>query len=94
MTHFSCEIDCSNGENTFACKTPCKCQNGGICDESNGECTCKPGWTGEVCGNRCVTGTYGLNCSNVCDCFHDASCNHVTGEPDFNFMTMTLTVGF
>lgn len=35
---------------------------------------------GPVCANRCPDGVWGNNCSELCDCFNGASCNHITGE--------------
>lgn len=38
------------------------------------------GWRGHMCEEQCPGELYGVNCSNVCHCRNDASCNHVTGE--------------
>lgn len=38
------------------------------------------GWTGDVCANRCPTGTYGQNCEQACECFNGGYCHHITGE--------------
>jgi len=73
-----CEEKCKSGKNGDECKSICRCQNGGICNDDL-SCTCPPGWIGSVCGNRCQPGFYGLNCSQVCECFNGASCDHVTG---------------
>lgn len=35
---------------------------------------------GMVCANRCPEGFWGNNCSQTCDCYNEAGCNHITGE--------------
>ncbi|KAG1679191.1 Protein draper [Nymphon striatum] len=35
---------------------------------------------GDVCGNICAAGTYGLNCSLECNCYNKAGCHHITGK--------------
>nr|CAD7267743.1 unnamed protein product [Timema shepardi] len=35
---------------------------------------------GDVCGNRCPGGTWGSNCSILCDCYNGATCHHITGH--------------
>ena len=46
----------STGKHGDECKSECKCQNGGSCNPTTGECYCTPGWTGSVCANRCPEG--------------------------------------
>lgn len=77
---FSCDDPCPIGTHGSECKSDCRCQNGGTCDQETGECYCKPGWIGTVCANRCPFGFWGPNCSQQCDCYNGASCHHVTGE--------------
>ena len=47
-----------------------------------GTCTCSPGYTGDLCQNRCEKGYFGFNCSQNCQCDDDNSidCDHVTGR--------------
>ncbi|CAF5110201.1 unnamed protein product, partial [Rotaria magnacalcarata] len=45
-----------------ACQ-PCQCSNDGAvsseCDPQTGQCTCKPGVTGQLC-DRCARAKYGV----------------------------------
>lgn len=69
----SCNKTCANN-----CKEA-------LCHIQNGDCfTCKPGWTGTICNNKCTDGGYGLNCSQRCagHCRDGITCNHVTGRCD------------
>ncbi|KAJ8035144.1 Tyrosine-protein kinase receptor Tie-1 [Holothuria leucospilota] len=42
------------------------CYNGGICDESNGECVCPPGFMGNNCLQACGGNRYGHSCEIRC----------------------------
>lgn len=75
---FRCQERC--GQNAEDCKSACRCQNGGICDELTEQCKCPPGWIGDVCANRCQPGRYGLNCTHACECFNGANCDHISGK--------------
>ncbi|MPC10674.1 Multiple epidermal growth factor-like domains protein 11 [Portunus trituberculatus] len=35
---------------------------------------------GDVCANPCPQGTWGYNCSEQCDCYNSATCDHKTGR--------------
>jgi len=35
---------------------------------------------GTVCANRCPEGTWSKNCSQSCDCYNRAGCDHITGK--------------
>lgn len=76
---FRCDDLCPIGKHGTACKSECRCQNGGSCDPETGYCFCKDGWTGAVCANRCPFGFWGVNCSQPCDCYNGASCHHING---------------
>lgn len=40
---------CPQGQYGPSCHLTCTCQNGGICDHVDGNCTCGLGWTGRSC---------------------------------------------
>ncbi|KAJ1157569.1 hypothetical protein NDU88_010275 [Pleurodeles waltl] len=91
---------CLNGfykvhqNNSFSC-LPCQCEKAGtmegfpVCDQSTGQCPCKPGVTGLWC-NQCLPHMYNLTTSNShgcqnCDCdplgiLEDTACDEVTGQ--------------
>ena len=62
------------------CISECKCQNGAKCNNTDGSCTCKPGFTGEFCENEC-DGFWGQDCANevTCNITNTEHVNHVTG---------------
>lgn len=35
---------------------------------------------GDVCANPCPEGTWGYNCSELCDCYNSGQCDHMTGR--------------
>ncbi|KAL3185668.1 hypothetical protein MRX96_028576 [Rhipicephalus microplus] len=57
---------------------PCNCQNGGVCNSTDGSCRCPPGVTGRRCEKECPPGTYGPGCSSNCSCSH-GHCDSKTG---------------
>lgn len=85
---FRCEEKCNREKDGNECKSSCRCQNGGICDEDTQVCKCPPGWTGDVCANRCQPGTFGHSCTQTCECFNGASCDHVLGEKTFEIVVV------
>lgn len=77
------------------CIFECGCRNGGQCDKSTGHCSCPPGFTvsqssqfqirvfllqGEICEQPCTNNTYGDECSKICDCFNENTCDSVSGR--------------
>lgn len=46
----------------------CECQNGGKCKPDTGACICRAGFNGLHCDLTCPKGTFGINCSQLCDC--------------------------
>jgi len=43
------------------------------------KCECMPGWQGHLCELPCLEGTFGIECSQYCQC-GGANCNSITGE--------------
>ncbi|CAK5125610.1 unnamed protein product [Meloidogyne enterolobii] len=62
-----CEYSCSD------------CKNGGGCNYLRNKCECMPGWQGQLCELPCLEGTFGIECSQYCQC-GGANCNSITGE--------------
>ncbi|XP_061170682.1 tyrosine-protein kinase receptor Tie-1-like [Saccostrea echinata] len=66
------------------CSIPCpdNCQED-RCNIVNGSCPgCIPGWTGEMCKEKCPWGWHGVACKAKCagHCRGNLTCNHVTGQ--------------
>ncbi|KAL2300700.1 hypothetical protein Nmel_013585 [Mimus melanotis] len=61
------------------CANVCQCQNGADCDHITGQCTCRTGFTGKQCEQKCSPGTFGYGCKQLCECMNNATCDHVTG---------------
>ncbi|KAI0215481.1 N-acetylglucosamine-1-phosphodiester alpha-N-acetylglucosaminidase [Lamellibrachia satsuma] len=53
------------------------CSGQGACTEAG--CLCGQGWRGSFCKEKCPQGTYGLNCSGVCQCANGSPCRHTDG---------------
>ncbi|XP_038066629.1 receptor-type tyrosine-protein phosphatase delta-like [Patiria miniata] len=54
--------------NSPTCDRACPdCFNGGVCDDSSGECICPPGFGGELCGNPVGPSRFGQSGSFRCD---------------------------
>ncbi|KAF3848711.1 hypothetical protein F7725_015208 [Dissostichus mawsoni] len=63
----------------LGCNRSCLCVNGASCSALEGRCSCAAGWRGERCQLQCQDGTYGLDCTERCDCSHADGCHHSTG---------------
>lgn len=53
--HYSCfyfVTACPSGFFGLNCSRECHCQNGGVCDATDGHCTCAAGWMGTFCQQR------------------------------------------
>eukprot|EP00058_Branchiostoma_floridae_P025578 XP_002611068.1 hypothetical protein BRAFLDRAFT_70421 [Branchiostoma floridae] len=51
-----------------SCTDDCPmCYNGGVCDDSTGECVCPPGFQGTNCETACPANRIGTNCDKACD---------------------------
>ncbi|XP_070550003.1 multiple epidermal growth factor-like domains protein 10 [Ptychodera flava] len=62
------------------CQVKCShCINGDKCMKRDKNCNCAAGWKGDKCDQKCPSGFHGYNCTNVCDCNKNETCNHVTG---------------
>ena len=48
----------------------------------DGNCECKPGYTGTYCEKNCPEGSYGLRCASKCTCnvTGTAKCTHINGS--------------
>ena len=44
-----------------------------------GGCLCEAGWEGDNCSVQCRQGSYGTNCSQVCQCLNNATCDSASG---------------
>ena len=44
-----------------------------------GGCLCEAGWEGDDCSVQCRQGSYGTNCSQVCQCLNNATCDSASG---------------
>lgn len=53
---------CPQGQYGPNCHLTCTCQNGGICDHVDGNCTCGLGWT----GRSCEKGDFLLRWQHIC----------------------------
>ncbi|TMS08541.1 Multiple epidermal growth factor-like domains protein 10 [Larimichthys crocea] len=61
------------------CSQICQCRNGADCDHISGQCTCRTGFMGRHCEQKCPPGSYGYGCRQVCDCLNNSTCDHMTG---------------
>ncbi|XP_070537131.1 multiple epidermal growth factor-like domains protein 10 isoform X2 [Ptychodera flava] len=61
---------CEYGMYEDYCRQMCRCimDNTLSCDQGDGTCRCKPGWTGHTCNQTCPLGWYGENCLQLCKC--------------------------
>jgi hypothetical protein len=50
------------------------------CHPTDGYCYCPPGYRGFHCEMLCQLGTYGENCSGICNCPGSCFCDPVTGS--------------
>ncbi|KAH9504455.1 hypothetical protein Btru_063684 [Bulinus truncatus] len=90
-----------------SCDKNCRCvkENTQLCDNINGECTCKPGWTSRDCStdvNECLgtnnnVCTPNSECINIngsykCECSHGYKINSTTGQCDTCFYNTSNTV--
>ncbi|XP_071132256.1 uncharacterized protein [Mytilus edulis] len=77
-------IGCPPGHYGSDCTESCPQNCQGPCHLEYGNCTfgCLSGWTGETCGQACVNGNFGTNCSNFCDGCLSFKCNRVDGLCD------------
>nr|AAI63579.1 Endothelium-specific receptor tyrosine kinase 2 [Danio rerio] len=49
------------------CTESCpRCANGGVCDDTTGECVCPPGFRGHTCDIVCGEGRFGAGCKERC----------------------------
>ena len=58
----------------------CDCANAYSCSPVTGECSCRPGWTGDRCDQQCRQGFYGNGCNAICGCPRGFGCDHETGS--------------
>ena len=42
-------LGCPQNRFGVNCEHACSCRNGGLCDSTNGSCSCSLGWTGPHC---------------------------------------------
>ncbi|XP_014773319.1 N-acetylglucosamine-1-phosphodiester alpha-N-acetylglucosaminidase isoform X2 [Octopus bimaculoides] len=72
--------NCSGFWSGDQCQTV-KCENDcsehGKCTEAG--CLCTEGWMGDDCHIPCPHGRYGVNCSQLCLCQHNSTCDLSTG---------------
>uniref|UniRef100_A0A2C9JE73 protein disulfide-isomerase n=1 Tax=Biomphalaria glabrata TaxID=6526 RepID=A0A2C9JE73_BIOGL len=65
------------------CASQCSCNatNTEDCNDINGTCSCKSGWTGPICNQACNSTQYGPNCASQCLCnaTNTEDCNDVNG---------------
>ncbi|CAH1243186.1 PTPRA [Branchiostoma lanceolatum] len=61
-----------------SCAEDCPvCYNGGVCDDSTGECVCPPGFHGFYCESACADNKIGTTCTRQCtdgDCTGQLLC--------------------
>lgn len=89
-----CETECVHGECVHGRCSCSPNYRGGSCSDlycghhncsTHGECTsdgcdCDPGWHGLDCTIPCGPGHYGENCSQICRCKNNGTCDIVTGQ--------------
>ncbi|RWS03780.1 multiple epidermal growth factor-like domains protein 10, partial [Dinothrombium tinctorium] len=44
------------------------------------KCDCAPGWSGDTCNVPCLDGKWGEQCDNNCNCYHNSTCDKITGR--------------
>ncbi|XP_012539680.1 uncharacterized protein LOC105838568 isoform X2 [Monomorium pharaonis] len=71
MTHGDAETDAS-------CLPFCEKCVAGVCVAPN-ECQCDPGYHGDDCAYECPLGTWGVQCTKVCDCGESGTCDPANG---------------
>ncbi|XP_066297247.1 multiple epidermal growth factor-like domains protein 10 [Branchiostoma lanceolatum] len=58
---------CPAGKWGGGCDRDCpECENGGVCNPSDGRCMCAPGFMGDTCDEACGSNGFGLNCEYKC----------------------------
>lgn len=60
----------------------CQCtkENTELCHPWDGECMCKPGWSGKTCSRPCPLLMYGKNCDHKCKCKNNSQCSPINGS--------------
>ncbi|XP_013387523.2 multiple epidermal growth factor-like domains protein 10 [Lingula anatina] len=58
----------------------CMCHANQLCNQTEGDCTCKPGWIGRNCTQTCPDGFYGEHCKESCLCQNNATCDPADGS--------------
>uniref|UniRef100_A0A2C9JE70 Cubilin n=1 Tax=Biomphalaria glabrata TaxID=6526 RepID=A0A2C9JE70_BIOGL len=80
---FSCQA-CDSLHYGANCTSVCSCHttNTADCNDVNGTCSCKPGWTGADCSQGCDSLHYGQDCTLQCKCQlnNSAVCNSTDGH--------------
>ncbi|XP_035682808.1 uncharacterized protein LOC118420201 [Branchiostoma floridae] len=75
-----CETKCQDSTYGRGCNSECPCQNGAVCNPTDGQCNCTEGWYGVHCSRPCLSGRYGWRCRQACECKNNATCHHVDGS--------------
>ncbi|XP_013407207.1 protein draper [Lingula anatina] len=71
---------CPEGRYGDGCMGKCKCHANQLCNQTEGDCTCKPGWIGRNCTQTCPDGFYGEHCKESCLCQNNATCDPADGS--------------
>ncbi|XP_045192080.2 N-acetylglucosamine-1-phosphodiester alpha-N-acetylglucosaminidase-like [Mercenaria mercenaria] len=66
------------GVNCDILECPGNCNKRGVCTEVG--CVCLPGFHGKDCSSSCKVGWYGNQCDQRCQCENNASCDSVSGR--------------
>lgn len=71
-----------NNFNFFLISQVCQCtkENTELCHPWDGECMCKPGWSGKTCSRSCPLLMYGKNCEHKCKCKNNSQCSPINGS--------------
>lgn len=56
------------------------CNNHGICNIHSKQCECFLGYRGNFCETTCDNGFFGENCTGICDCLNNSTCDFATGK--------------